>query len=207
MSKTKTEDGNRQDMSVHDKEHPSLAATEEAQDVASLNRIVVGMPAYTDPHNPMTLSGSVNLPLDQHPVTHSEDYGDDVAPGQFTFDPEGNGGQSPMAVGAKSLLSEADTDDTPQFSSEDRAEWSKADWQKAARYYELPTSGNIDTIKNRVEEHEANAEAIDARSKELHAMSREELDALAPEYNIDPADHAHKPDLADAILEAESNQD
>jgi hypothetical protein len=86
MSKTKTEDGNRQDMSVHDKEHPSLAATEEAQDVASLNRIVVGMPAYTDPHNPMTLSGSVNLPLDQHPVTHSEDYGEDVTPGQHVFE-------------------------------------------------------------------------------------------------------------------------
>jgi hypothetical protein len=200
MSKTKTEDGNRQDMSVHDKEYPSLAATEEAQDVASLNRIVVGMPAYTDPHNPMTLSGSVNLPLDQHPVTHSEDYGEDVTPGQYVFEET----HSPMAVGAATLT---DEDRDKLELPEDRDEWKKADWQKAAKHYGLATSGNIDTIRERVEDHENTEEAAEARGKELHAMSREELDALAGDHEIDPAEYSHKEDLAEAILSAEREQD
>jgi hypothetical protein len=162
-----TADGNVQDMSVHDKEHPSLAATEEAQNVAGLNRIVVGMPAFTDPHNPMTQSGSVNLPLDQHPVTHSEDYGADVTPGSHLFVE----GQSPMAVGAATLTED---DEGAKLSTD------------------AP---------------ESRQEAVEARSKELHGMPREDLDTLAAEYDIDPAEHSRKEDLAEAILTAEQAQD
>lgn len=36
---------------------------------------VVGMGAFTNPHNPDTASGSVNFPLEKHPVEHSDDYG------------------------------------------------------------------------------------------------------------------------------------
>jgi hypothetical protein len=195
-----TEDGNRQDMSVHDKDHPSLGATKEAQDVASLNRIVVGMPAFTDPHNPMTQSGSVNLPLDQHPVTHSADYGQDVTPGAHTF----GEAHSPMAVGAATL---ADEDRDKLELPEERDDWTKANWQAAAKHYGLPTSGNVDTIRTRVEEHEATQEAVEERSKELHEMSREDLDTLAGEYEIDPSEHGRKEDLAEAILTAEQAQD
>lgn len=193
--------GNEQDMSVVDKQVPSLGPTEEAQDVAGLNRIVVGMPAFTDPHNPMTQSGSVNIPLDQHPVTHSEDYGASVAPGQHTFEEA----HSPMAVGAATLLDDegAKSLDLP----EDREQWTKANWQAAAKHYGLATSGNVDTIRTRVEEHEATEEAVEERGKELHAMSRDDLDALAGDYNIDPAEYSHKDDLADAILSAEREQD
>jgi hypothetical protein len=70
--------GNDQDMSVHDKMHPTLGPTEEAQDVASLERIVVPMPAYTDPNNPAAAAGTINLSLNDHPVTHSEDYGQEI---------------------------------------------------------------------------------------------------------------------------------
>lgn len=197
-----TEDGNVQDMSVHDKFHPSLAATEEAQDVASLNRIVVGMPAFTDPHNPMSQSGSVNLPLDTHPVTHSEDYGADVTPGEHIFGAE----HSPMSAGAKSLLEDDDARGALDL-DEDRETWQKADWQKAAKHYGLATSGNIDTIKSRVEDHEATEEAVEARAKELKGMSREELDGLAPDYDLDPADYSRREELESAILTAEQAQD
>lgn len=195
------EDGNVQDMSVHDKEHPSLAATEEAQDVASLNRIVVGMPAFSDPHNPMTQSGSVNLPLDTHPVTHSEDYGQDVTPGTHVFEAE----HSPLAVGAATLMGE-DREAMP-VAPEDREEWTKANWQSAARYYNLATSGNVDTIRGRVEDHETAEEEAQERSRELQGMSREELDGLAPQYELDPGEYSRKEDLADAILAAEREQD
>jgi hypothetical protein len=198
-----TEDGNRQDMAVADKEHPSLAATEEAQDVASLNRIVVGMPAFTDPHNPMTLSGSVNLSLDQHPVTHSEDYGQDVEPGIHTFD----GPQSPMAVGAATLVDESGGGIDSLSLSEDREEWTKANWQAVAKHYGIATSGNTDKIRERVEDYEATEEAAEARGRELHGMSREDLDKLSADYDLDPVTFSRKEDLAEAILRAEREQD
>src|SRR4051812_13723288 len=70
-----SEDGNQQDMLVQDVEHAALAATEEAQDVSRLNRIVVPMPAFTNPNNPATAGGSINLELDEHPVEHDPDFG------------------------------------------------------------------------------------------------------------------------------------
>lgn len=190
-------DGNVQDMSVHDKEHPSLAATEEAQNVAGLDRIVAGMPAYTDPHNPMTLSGSVNLPLDQHPVTHDPDYGKGVLPGTHAFD----GGHSPQAVGAATL-----TADSTLSLPADREEWTKANWQAQARSLNLPTSGNTDAIKARVEDHESMQEAVDARQAELAKMNREELDDAGRDAGLDPASFSNMPDLSAAILDAERTQ-
>jgi hypothetical protein len=57
-------------MSVHDKTHPTLGPTEEAQDVDRLARQIVPMPAFNDPNNPVAASGSVNLSLNDHPVQH-----------------------------------------------------------------------------------------------------------------------------------------
>lgn len=194
--------GNEQDMSVHDKFNPSLGPTEEAQDVASLNRIVVPMPAFTDPHNPMAQSGSVNLPLDRHPVTHSEDYARDVQPGTHTYQAD-DGEASTMAAGAVTLSELSGVSDKFAALSEDREEWKKADWQVAATHYGLPTSGNFDTIRARVEDYETDQEAVEEREKELHSLSRDELDNLAGSYDIDPEDYSRKEDLASAILAAE----
>lgn len=197
------EDGNKQDMSVLDVANATLAATEEAQDVAALNRIVVGIPAYTDPNNPMTLSGSVNLPLDSHPVTHSPDYGQDVTPGVH----ETGATHSPMAVGAATLPESGGVveDDPTANLPEDREEWNKSHWQVAAKHYGLPTSGNIDAVKDRVEEHEAAQSVVEERAKSLHSMTRDDLDAEAESVGVDPSEYSRKEDLADAILAAEQD--
>lgn len=75
------DDANKQDMSVLDVEHAALAPTHEAQDTSKLNKIVVGMPSFTNPNNPDTAAGSVNFDVDEHPVEHSADYGAAVSPG------------------------------------------------------------------------------------------------------------------------------
>jgi hypothetical protein len=170
--------------------------------VAALNRIVVGMPAFTDPHNPMTQSGSINLPLDKHPVTHSEDFAQEV-PQHKT----GAVTHSPMAAGAATLepIDLTAGGDAAVDLPADREDWQKKHWQAQADAYGLPTSGNTDAVKDRVEEHEAMQEAVDARGKELHAMSRDDLDKAAKKAGLDPAAYSNKESLADAVLAAESD--
>jgi hypothetical protein len=89
---------------------------------------IVGMPAYTDPDRPETQGGSVNYPPDEHPVEHSDDYGQ----GAQLSEPE-----------------------VPQVSDADREDWKKDDWKAQAAAYGLPVSGNMDELKSRVEEYEA----------------------------------------------------
>lgn len=190
-------EGNVQDMSVFDKEHPTLPPTEEGQDVESLAKIVVPMPAFTSPDNPMTLSGSINLPLDRHPVTHSEDYGQNVTPEAFTSDAP----ESPMAVGAMTIQEEGrKASDLP----EDREEWQKSHWQQQARSLGVRTTGSLDQIRRGVEEHEEMQQAAEERGSELRGMSRDDLDKLAGQYDLDPSEYSRKEDLAEAILRAES---
>jgi len=147
--------GNDADMSVHDKEHPTLGPTEGSQDVDSLPRQIVPMAAFNDPNNPIAVSGSVNLALDDHPVTHSDDYGKSYAD-VYGVDRV----EHPMSEGAKELGQFDQSQDGADL-QEDRGEWKKADWQKAAKYYGLSTSGNVGTLKERVEEHEAEASMTD----------------------------------------------
>lgn len=71
-------EGNYQDISVHDKDNAALGATEEEQNMDKLARVLVPMPAFTDPSNPKAAAGTINMTLDQHPVEHSPDYGADV---------------------------------------------------------------------------------------------------------------------------------
>lgn len=76
---------------------PSLRS--EEQDMDALDQQVVGMPAFTDPNNPAAASGSVNLPLDSHPVEHSDDYAGGVeksatSGGESAQAPEGEGSQA-----------------------------------------------------------------------------------------------------------------
>jgi hypothetical protein len=184
------EDGNYQEMSVHDKTHPTLAPTEEAQDVSKLNRIVVPLPAFMDPGNPAAASGSVNLTLDKHPVEHSTDYGQQVD----------------LEVGADKMegtmdrhapeLKELDTtqdrvsgdDGTSEALPEDREEWSKANWQSQARTYGLGVSGNMDALRQRVEDYENEREddksltAGDWKALVDEAEDTEELQELQDRY-------------------------
>ena len=138
------EEVTQQDMPVADKLHPTLGATEEEQDVSSLNRIIVPVGAYTDPSNPAAASASVNLTLDKSPVEHSEDYGQsDLEEAGVEADPVSG------TMDATEMRSEG-----VAARSEDREEWTKEDWQEQAREYDLPVSGNKDTIAARVEAYE-----------------------------------------------------
>ena len=89
---------------------------------------IVAMPAFTDPDLPEAAEGTLNLPVDEHPVEHDADYG--------------GGMEMPEAEQAAP-------------SSEDREEWMKEDWKNQAKKYGLPVSGNMDELQARVEEYEA----------------------------------------------------
>lgn len=130
--------------------------------MSALNRVIVPMPSFTNPNNPVTAAGSVNLELDEHPVTHAEDYGAAVQPGEHSV-------TSPMDVHAKEMADAANLGGEPgrreaakrtkntvevEF-PENREEWQKKHWQAKARDLGLSTSGNTDAVQARVEEQEA----------------------------------------------------
>jgi hypothetical protein len=171
-------EGNVQDMSVHDKEHPALAATEEAQDVASLNRIVVPMGSYVDPNNPAAAAGSVNLSLDSHPVTHSDDYGQSALEDAGVEEDERKSAVD-MHADEAAVLDPGRAEAGKANSPADRAEWQKKDWVAQARSYGLNVSGNVDAVRERVEEHEAGVE--DARSMSAEDWKNAVADADAEE--------------------------
>lgn len=194
-----TKDGNVQDMAVEDKEHPSLAATEEAQDVSTLNPIIVPMPSFTDPNNPAASGGSINLDLDEHPVVHSDDYGAaygerDVAPsiadthsrdmGAAAVEPGDPGRREKAARKAGGVT---------EF-PENRGDWSKKHWQARAQELELPTSGNTDTVKARVEEEEGYQEEVKGWNAGAwqdaldQVETQEDLDELKYRYDKSGAD-------------------
>jgi len=168
--------GNEQDMSVHDKFHPALGPTEEAQDVTTLNRVVVPMGAFTDPNNPAAASASVNLSIDKSPVTHAEDYGRSATVEQGLADqpiettmtvhspelrelepPDFTAGQPDPETARGAAAAQAASAKT-RMAPEDRDDWTKADWVAQARAHGLAVSGNFDAVKSRVEEYEADQE-------------------------------------------------
>lgn len=151
-----------QEMSVHDKDRPTLGPTEGSQDVEGRAREIVPMPAFTDPHNPDAAGGSINLSLNSHPVVHSEDYGMKTAESVGAFEVENtmdegartireNATASSGAQERKAAKNSADLGEAP----EDRAEWDKKHWVAQAGALGLATSGNMDTVKGRVEQYEA----------------------------------------------------
>lgn len=162
---SKTDFGNEQEMAQADKLHPSLGPTEGSQDVANHNRQVVPMPQFSDPNRPMANSGSVNLALADHPVEHAEDYGE-LVPADEVSSVQGLHAKElqsvtpsrDMTVGADgsrvfpsgTALPDAGTTTAP----EDRDDWKKDDWKNQAQEYGLAVSGNMDTLRARVEEYE-----------------------------------------------------
>lgn len=204
------QDGNYQEMSVHDKEHAALGPTEEAQDVASLDRIVVPPGAFLDPNNPNTLNNTVNVSLNDAAVAVSEDYGESAL-ADVGLDEVKN----PLSDELAKMAAEGGTADTKTASGrvavadnpEDRDEWTKKHWVAQAQAYGLATSGNLDTVAKRVEDHEAAEEERGNFEKELHSASREELDKMAKSYDLDPETYSTKEKLAEAVLAAEYGED
>jgi hypothetical protein len=142
-------------ISVHDKDHPSLAATKEAQDVASLDRIIVPPGAYTDPSNPAAAAGSVNMSVYTHPADLPEDYGESVEPGEVDVRSVIDEGAADQA---QAVVTGMGAGDKAADRPEDRDEWTKADWVAQASDYGLAKSGNMDTVKERVEDYEGSVE-------------------------------------------------
>ena len=175
---------------VGDKDHPSLAATKEAQDVASLDRIIVPPGAYTDPSNPAAAAGSLNMSVYTHPVDIPEDYGESVEPGDVDV-------RSTIDLHAEEQVPSDGTDDESAANlPEDRDEWKKADWVTQAAAYGLPVSGNMDTVKDRVEEYEDQLEeakgysASDWQSQIEDEDDEDSLTALRKLYDASGASFA-----------------
>src|SRR3954471_24672764 len=84
-------DGTFQEMSVHDKDNAALPPTVEGQDMSTLDRVIVPMPQFVDPHDARAQSGSINMDLDDHPMDHSEDYGAAAGEGAQIDSPENVG--------------------------------------------------------------------------------------------------------------------
>lgn len=202
---------------VGDKLHSALGATEEEQDVDRLARQVVPVGAFNDPNNPVAASASVNLSLNDSPVKHPDDYGADVI-AAFGHDHVEN----TMSGGARALrafdTNSGEDDDTlsPEQRAaidslkdapEDREQWQKAHWASAARAYGLASSGNIATVRARVEDHEAAEEERDTYEKDVRALGRDDLDEAARKFEINPEEYSTKDLLADAVIAAEYDEE
>lgn len=175
--------------------NPSFNIEDEESGMAEeLSPVVMGPPGYASP-DPRTNAGAL-VPLEDHPLAGdiSESYGAGV---QAAL------GVVPVAGTMSGTLGVAA--DEPAL-PDNRGEWSKANWQTQAKSLGLSTSGNTADIRARVEEHEAMLQVAEERGKELHAMTREELDNQAESAGIDPSEYSRKEDLADAILAAETGQ-
>jgi hypothetical protein len=123
-----------------------------------------------------------------------------------------------MSEGARALqeFDLTSADDDPETTAakqaatnldEDRETWAKADWQTHAKSLGLATSGNIGTIRGRVEDHEAAQEERTEFERETRGMPREDLDKLAAKYDISPEEYSTKDLLADAVVAAEFGED
>ena len=179
-----------------ERRNPSFNIEDEESGMAEeLQPVVMGPPGYASP-DPRTMAG-VLVPLEDHPLAGdiAEDYGKSVADVHGVEVAEGTA-QSTLGVQGDKAL------DLP----EDREEWSKADWQKFAKSKGLSTGGTVADLRERVEEHESVAELTEARGKELHAMTREELDKAAESAGVESSQYSRKEDLADAVLAAETGQ-
>lgn len=163
------EDQNVQDISVHDKDVAALPATVEGQDMSTLNRVVVPVGSFTDPHNPNAAAGSINLDLDTHPFEHSADYGqierdegraevlgtmDSGVTAKTGKETKLGSGDGPGHPGANERRAATPQVDLP----EDREEWTKAHYQAALRQAGLPVSGNMEALTSRYDEFEAQEE-------------------------------------------------
>ena len=206
-----TADGNVQDISVEDKEHPALGATREAQDMSVLNKIVTPPPSFTNPNNPVTAAGSINLDLDKHPMELSPDYGKsgleaagverDVVVGpmdehSLTMAEAAEAGSAGVRAGGSGTPGAAERAAATRMMEypDNRDEWLKGHWQGKAREYGLAVSGNTDAVKERVEEYEKGVE----NAKSLNAggwtdllndvETQDDLDELRSLYERSGAD-------------------
>lgn len=169
-------DGTFQEMSVHDKDNAALPPTVEGQDMSTLERVIVPMPQFVDPHDPRAQAGSVNMDLDDHPMDHSEDYG--------ALEGEGHQIDSPENVGLRTSVG----DEKPMD------EWTKADFKDRLGARGLAVSGNLEELQTRWEESEAQEEQYgNYNASEWHddidnAESTDDLASLRAAYDRSGAD-------------------
>jgi hypothetical protein len=188
-----------QEVSPHDAEHPSVAGSAPMnEDVAELNEIIVPVGAYVDPHNPQSMSASVNLSLDKSPVTHSPDFGSQAQPDEFDKHMDAGVDDSPGFAGSTTPVGGPGDGGTREartgLPEGSREEWQKSDWRQAAEHYGLAVSGNMDTLKERVEDYEGAVEeakamtAGDWKDQVDWCESANDLDDLEVLYKASGAD-------------------
>lgn len=126
--------------------------------MTKLHRVLVPMPAFTNPNNPLTQSGSINLDLGKHPVEHAESFGGVDAGERDVVLSVADTHAQEMAKGDVAVKKVADA--VVESFPENREDWQKKHWQAKAREYNLATSGNIDAVSSRVEEYEDDIEVV-----------------------------------------------
>lgn len=165
--------------------------------MSEVDSTVVGMPAHTDPGNPDAQHGSINQPLSDHPVAHSEDYGQAVQVDTLdvTADDPTVAGALQRAVAGKSGYED---EDAPL----DREQWNRGHWKAAAKKYGLTVGGNMDEVKTRVEEYEASvdeAKAMNAGDWQGEIENAEDAGSLAELRSLYDASGAEFPTVVSAF--------
>ena len=154
------------EIKAEDKMHPTLAATEEAQaSVGTLATVIVPIGQFLCPTLPTANSGSVNLSMRQHPVSHSDDYGSRTKRKVHSRE------ISPAKNVSASTAPEIDE-------PTDRSEWKKTEWVSLAQSYGLSGSGNMDTVIERIQSYEAQRDLI-------NESNRQQLEVMAAESEIE----------------------
>lgn len=168
---------------------PSYSIEDEEAGVnAELTPVVVGPPGYASP-DARTQQG-ILVPVEEHPLSAdiSEDYGAneraDYATDAFetTLTPEE--GLKELSAGRM------------KGAPEDRGEWTKANWQDAARSYGLKVGGPLPEVKKRVEDYEGELQADkDMTAAEWideieRADSPDELQGISERYDAAGADYS-----------------
>lgn len=173
-----------------DRLNPSFSPDME-DEVQELDPVIMGPPAYSSP-DPKTAQGYL-APVEEHPLSAdlSDDYG--AAEKDLGHDAEY---RSSMAAGREG---EADFTDFP----EDRKDWSRTHWQKAAKQFGIPHSGTKTDVQSRVEAYEAEREAdkdmkaADWTDEIDDAEDAESLALIAERYQQSGADLSSVQDALD----------
>jgi hypothetical protein len=176
--------------------NPSLRQEDQEDAMQELPQVeVIGPPGYASP-DPATSTGLL-LPIEDHPLSGdiSEDYGANVA--------------NPAEVTATGTLTAIDGDDDGEVKDVSKADdsWTKKDWQAAAKSRGVGQSGSIADIKDRIKEYDKEEEKRQEEVDAIKNMSREELDELAAEYDIDADTYSRADLLEQAVLAASRGEE
>lgn len=168
---------------------PSYSIEDEEAGVnEELTPVVVGPPGYASP-DARTQQG-ILVPVEEHPLSAdiSEDYGADE---RAAYDTDAFETTLTPEEGLQQLSA-----NRMSGAPEDREEWSKANWQDAARSHGLKVGGTAQDVRERVEAYEEELEAdktmnaADWIDEIDRADDEDELASIKTRYDASGSDYA-----------------